>query len=149
MVKSLCGKKEKFAREYISPVGCPSSCTLQWIKNISFCTLIIWSLSHHWCCKESHDQFFFSICLLNNIKNLYQILKYKSFITFQRLPSFDYKCIAFCKFYTQLQTETNFYEKQTAFILEKTRLAHLVKFSEGPFQSYKKEILFQSALEVF
>jgi hypothetical protein len=42
-------------------------------------------LSHHWCCK-SHDQFFFSICLLNNIKNLYQILKYESFITFQSLP---------------------------------------------------------------
>jgi hypothetical protein len=92
------------------------------------------------------------------------------------LSSFDHKCIAFYKFYTQ--TEANFYEKQdrsrpdlfdcgvncyllgvfvfepsfsrkAAFLLEKTRLAHHVKFAEGPFQSYKKEILFQSALEVF
>ena len=110
MVKIIfVGEKGKICKGIHIPHRCPSSCTLQWIKNISFCTSIIWSLSHHWCCK-SHDQFFFSICLLNNIKNLYQILKYKSFITFQRLPSFDYKCIAFYKFYTQ--TEANFYEKQ-------------------------------------
>jgi hypothetical protein len=41
------------------------------------------------------------------------------------------------------------FSRKAAFLLEKTRLAQHVKFAEGPFQSYKKEILFQSALEVF